>query len=417
MSGNKKHADNVQSIEWQPTGFNSPTLIFDIDGTLIKEGETLDNANPFRNNHDAGSDDNNEKEQKRTLLKYLKALVEYGYGIVFITGNDFKKQKPRVLDPIMREGLEKSVMCFSDGGSRLFVYDPDAADYCEDIDYSVNNHIEVDRKEWILEQFNLSIRDFVRNNPTLCRPDILLHDRTMDYVDLLIYPLRPSFCRSIDFIKFSRQVRLTVKESRVVSPFQLLERIPNALIIRLMGDYADADAHRLQNSLHDIFDMPEYAHISRPEAEVRGGLDYTSQIALKPFKRNNLRLQFLEMFRERFKESPYGDEFSVLLGGRSTIDIQVKGVDKEKAVRYLVEKWRLDPGQMIYFGDEFFLYGNDLKVAEMDEVVRPAMIVHVGEARDTLTGLKYRKGFLLDGNGPRGTANYLEFLLNEKLNK
>jgi hypothetical protein len=65
---------------------------------------------------------------------------------------------------------------------------------------------------------------------------------------------------------------------------------------------------------------------------------------------------------------------------------------------------------MIYFGNEFNLFGNDRSVAEMEDENRPGFIVNVGRSLEESERLP--EIVIEDGNGPRGTLNYLKFLLH-----
>ncbi len=54
--------------------------------------------------------------------------------------------------------------------------------------------------------------------------------------------------------------------------------------------------------------------------------------------------------------------FEVLIGGMTTIDITRKGVDKSYGVRWLAEKLRVAPADMLYVGDALYEGGNDAVV-------------------------------------------------------
>jgi hypothetical protein len=65
---------------------------------------------------------------------------------------------------------------------------------------------------------------------------------------------------------------------------------------------------------------------------------------------------------------------------------------------------------MMYFGDEFDPFGNDYVIAVMENHLKPARIIHVGNKGDTPDLIANQKCFFVDGNGPAGTLNFLEFL-------
>jgi len=55
-------------------------------------------------------------------------------------------------------------------------------------------------------------------------------------------------------------------------------------------------------------------------------------------------------------------EFEVLLGGRTTVDITKKGVNKFHGVTWLSKELGIPPQEMLYVGDAFFEGGNDAVV-------------------------------------------------------
>lgn len=55
-------------------------------------------------------------------------------------------------------------------------------------------------------------------------------------------------------------------------------------------------------------------------------------------------------------------EFEILIGGRTTIDITRKGINKAHGVRWLSEKLGLKPHEMVYVGDALYRGGNDAVV-------------------------------------------------------
>lgn len=389
---------NKPPISAYPAGLDKRrVLVFDIDGTLLREGEDLSERNA------------------RKLLNVFRSLIDHGFYVVFITGNDYNKQKPRVLLPMIQNGLAASITCFSDGGSRVFEYDPGIHDFKEEYDYSRNHIFRESEIAWIETIFQQTLRAFIKENPDLTRPDISLLKQAQKQLDLLIYPIQKTFFRNCSQLVV-RRIQEVFRTLEIESDYEILDdQIPNALVVRLIGRYAAIDAYEIQNRLHDLLKLhEEFSEMSLPEIEKRGGADHICQIALKPFKLNTLRTHFMHSLKERFADDLIGEKVIVLLGGKTTIDIQLRHVNKTTAILHLIENKKFDPARMIYFGDEFINHGNDLPVAIMDKKLRPGMIVHVGDLERTPEDLRLLQGLIFDGNGPEGTANYLNFLLNEK---
>jgi hypothetical protein len=51
-------------------------------------------------------------------------------------------------------------------------------------------------KQYILDQFNLALNDYLLANETLRVPEIVPYRRTPDYLDVAIRPIRPSFFKT-----------------------------------------------------------------------------------------------------------------------------------------------------------------------------------------------------------------------------
>lgn len=347
-----------------PLSSNRGTLIFDIDGTLLKSNETF------------------KSPRGEKLIEILRMLIEEGYKVVLITGNDYSVQRKKVLSLFIERRIANDVFCFSDGGSRAFEFDISKNDYMPDDAYAVQNLISENQLEAISSAFYALIDNFVERNDTLLIPNIDFYERTLNYLDLIIHPIRPSFRKSEEsYWKFINEIReicndRTQMESTTFEVFA--DPSFSEIIIRAHGQEPELDASKLQGLIfRKLLRKTHYSAISKPELERRGG-DVTSQIALKPFNEDRLRSEFRKLLIERLTREGR-DEFSILTGGKTTIDIQLKGVNKTRAIDYLVHEKNTDPEKMIYFGDEFNESGNDLPVAKMDKKLRPAFIINVGK--------------------------------------
>jgi HAD superfamily hydrolase (TIGR01484 family) len=60
----------------------------------------------------------------------------------------------------------------------------------------------------------------------------------------------------------------------------------------------------------------------------------------------------------------YFPQYNFYIGGRVSIDVLPKGIDKAKALEKLVSQLNLEKGQVLYFGDSFMENGNDVVVEE-----------------------------------------------------
>jgi hydroxymethylpyrimidine pyrophosphatase-like HAD family hydrolase len=391
--GRRQSAAVTPSVRLQ--GRQATTFLFDIDGTVLDPIDSLD----------VGTG--------RLFMDLLSKFATYGDRFVFITGNDYDIQRQRVLEPILKRGLGGHVFCFSDGGSRAFDYSGEAQSFLEIESYSAENVMTSREVESVSKAFDVTLARYLERpaNDALRRPHIRWRERTLDHIDIEIYPLRPSFRRSPRFEKFCDEVEPLFRDPSIRNAsFELIRSHPGALIIRAHGKTPDFDSSTLQNliSRHLMF-KEDYCELSKPELEKRGG-EVVCQIALKPFNDDQTRAGFRTAIADSLQREDPG-QFSVLLGGLTTIDIQRASVDKKKAIRLLRRQRELEPASMIYFGNEFLPYGNDRCVAEMPDSERPAMIVNVGQALGASDPIHAR--VLDDCNGPRGTVNYLSFLLHQ----
>ena len=383
------------SSEFSTSAASRPRiLLFDIDGTIL------------------GPEDSLQEGIGRGFLELLSVLANKGYSFVFITGNDFELQRKRILAPVINYGLGPSVFCFSDGGSRAFEFNEKDNTFQEIQSYSQANLMSEAHVQTVINAFETTLKDFLRQpgNDTLLRPDILWHKRTLDYLDIRVFPLRPSFMEGPLYQKFCEDILDLSRGRDIGSTVFHLEAYPNGLIIRAISRNPEFDVNILQNSIvQNLMFREEYSALAKPEVEVRGGR-VVCQIALKPFNDDLKRQQFRDILEKKL--AAFGiQQFSVLLGGRTTIDVQLKGVSKKKAIAFLIQREDMDPREMIYFGNEFSRYGNDRSIAEMSDTERPGLAINVGnilEGADALPNI-----VLEDGNGPVGTLNYLRFLLHE----
>lgn len=203
-----------------------------------------------------------------------------------------------------------------------------------------------------------------------------------------------------------------------------LQRGNNSLILDLIGPSSAANADSLRNSIDDSLNYQDkLEEVAKPLFIRRGGKRFTNQIALKPFKRQKLRTQFKNFYIRRLGEM--AERLDIVEGGKTTIDIQLKNVNKRLAILHLIKAYGFNPKYMIYFGNEFSEHGNDYPITQEDILpldiimpgetrkfifVPPAMIINVGEIENTANNLQDKDGVFSIGNGPQGTLSYLQLL-------
>lgn len=379
---------------------NKPVLVFDIDGTVLNEGQRLSDEGPNR------------------FVELFKSFASKGFHIVFITGNNYDYQKGRVLEAVIQAKIAESITCFSDGGSRLFEFSKEG--FRENTSYSTDTKIDPEDVGMIGSVFKNLLTDFLNDpsNRTLARPELREMERLYDQygslrsLKLTLGPINlSSFKNKISNLE-KRIISIISELNLATNP--KLKIGSNSVEINFEGIYSASDAEKLRPRIEELFsDYDEFFNMAKPEFEKRGGEGFTSQIALKPFKRPELREKFLKIIKEKLDNAAGDRGFSITFGGKTTIDIQRKNVNKRKALNYLITERGANPKNIIYFGDEFVENGNDLPIAIADDNYEPPeIIVHVGDTNNTPGELSKRIGFKLDGNGTDGTANYLSIMEN-----
>lgn len=377
-----------------------PILCFDVDGTLLEatDDQTLSDA------------------RANKFIGLFSDLVNNGYRIAVITGNDYGRQFERVLQPIINAGLGDAVTFFSDGGSRVFEYD-DGNFFQENETYSRDTKIDPKDITTIEKIFQSELDLFFESpqHKTLKQPDLREVKRTYDkYGSLRLVRLELGPFNENQYSTAKSKLKEALEDRIQELRLSGNPRIAPAsrfLHIDLEGVTAAVDAETLRPHITDmVFYDEQFSSMAVPKLEKRGGTGFTSQLALKPFKRPELRNEFFRSFSVQMLRAFGKDAFDVTLGGRTTIDIQRSGVNKQKAIKYLYDKGA-DPDRTVYFGDEFYHDGNDVVVCLPQEKYRPpTTIVHVGHVDDLSLELR-QKGFIsIDGNGVDGTANYLNII-------
>lgn len=374
-------------------------LLFDIDGTVLPAEDDFTTGIGIE------------------FSTIFEELVKKGYELVFITGNDFSFQKKRLLVPLMKQGIGEHIFCFSDGGARAFEFDPRLTDFQEIISYSKDNIMSGDVVQTITQLFNSSIYSFLSEfeNKGLVTPEIFCKDRQLNHLDIAIWPLKPSFMEDEGAYKnFITQIEKFFDDARtnnrITSSFEFVKTHARGISIRVIGKTPEPDVIILQSFIFAFLICGHgYSNLAAPELVPKGG-EKICRIAITPFKDKGKREMFRRVLEKEIEQVLPG-QFTVLQGGETTIDIQIKGVSKQKAIRFLINERGMKPDNMAYWGNEFRQNGNDRPIARMSELERPKTIFNVGDKLEKNDDLKDR--VLDDHNGPIGTLNSLKFLLNQ----
>ncbi len=172
---------------------STKTLIFDIDGTIVTSNRPFDDA------------------QGKKLMEIFSKLISGGFYIVLITSNDYDKQWERILKPFIDKGIAEHTFCFSDGGTRAFKFKKEINNFEVIDEYSNQNIISSDKVNIIEQIFQEELDKFIieramDTSTNLLMPSIEWVDRTLDYIDIKIHPLKPSFLEGDLFDKFQDKI-------------------------------------------------------------------------------------------------------------------------------------------------------------------------------------------------------------------
>ena len=399
----------------------------DIDGTVLLSDESF---------NDAG--------RPGRILKRLIAILDSRPKmiLVFITGNDYEgRQSTRVVTPIVemlqsngKQSLLKRIIVFADGATRKFTYDSSRQEFREDTafrDGPPRTYFTPDESTTInaivqakLDQFETANRadpmklawpaiepKRVHSDPN--RPDgnqdlkLVLSpvnvNRTTNHGNRSGLQLAQSFCEqlkdphgrfaelnlvpTVDLDKSQGTIEITIRNYANFHTGMQME--PNeAQIIAAIQEY-----------------FPKFP-LSLPSLQVRGsttdsGQFLLTQLAIKPFKHQKMRVEFLNTLRDLHGAT-------ARLGGETTVDIQRAEPtdseswvsDKRVAIRNLLQSW---PNSVVtYFGNEFHPNGNDFPVADYSKQDGRVICVNVGEQSDV-----EGPGICNSGGGPEAFLAYL----------
>ena len=348
-------------------------LASDIDNTLLNSHESLGGE----------------------LLTLICRLLESGrIRLAIITGNDYEKlQRQRVVKPIP-EALRKNLVVYSDGCTRKLTF-TDKGEEVESRDYHRQIAFERGDKEIIKDLLASQLEEWARSYPDLQIPDIVIQ-LSNGAIQLAVGPLnvnQPKLEAQRD--KFQERI---IQELR--QKCDKVQLVPSdKLWLRVHCKVREGDS---PSGLKGIIDTSvrkllraDFPDLSRPTIIDRG-----EQLALKPVKAD-LRETLIDHIKDRVcGDRRLKGQYGVLVGGRTTIDIQKYGVDKAFAMRDLKDS--LDhQEEILYFGDSFGEQGNDRPVAYVEGV----QCISVGGGENLPSGV-----IALDG-GPAATKACLRSIL------
>jgi hydroxymethylpyrimidine pyrophosphatase-like HAD family hydrolase len=325
------------------------------------------------------------------LLVIGKLLALDRVKLAIITGNDYVNlQRQRIVEPLPAD-LRKNLIVYADGCTRKLTFTDDGQEVLDEA-YRSKAGFDRDDKERIQYVLHRKVQEWGQQYPELNVPDV--HVEALDeVVQITIGPLGvnsdTSFARRDQLCK-----QLMEELYEDCTDAQLIPSDVLWVKVRCVALRENTTPDHLKQKLERL--MKYFAGLSTPAV-----IDREEQLAVKPVK-PRLRPELTREVRALVSgtERHTNKEYSALIGGRVTIDIQRAGVDKAFAVRNL-QRTFAHRGGILYFGDAFGPDGNDRPVAYVEGV----QCISVGGGENLPSGV-----IALDG-GPAVTKACLRSIL------
>ncbi|MGD1994542.1 MAG: hypothetical protein PVI59_15210 [Anaerolineae bacterium] len=326
-----------------------------------------------------------------SLLVISQLLASESVLLAIITGNDYRKrQVERVVEPIPA-GLRQNMIIYADGCTRKIVFGPEGRDR-RDERYHRQVGFDREDKRQVIAALEEQITRWCRGYPDLNTPGVQVQP-IEDGLRVAVGPLRED-----GDVPPGRRRQLSERMmSELGGACIQVEQAPSDLIwvkVDCRDPNEDISVDDVRRRVERL--VPDFKSLATPIVIDRG-----EQLAVKPVKpwlRPELTQTIQEMVAgpERITEG----EYSALIGGRVTIDVQRAGIDKAFAIRDL-QRTVAARGEILYLGDAFGPDGNDRPVASVAGVT----CMNVGPA-DVAP-----EGVLNLGGGPEATLIALRGIL------
>ena len=170
-------------------------------------------------------------------------------------------------------------------------------------------------------------------------------------------------------------------------------------LLRTIIDVLDSDRYRLPASLRIIGQrlinrksMLNVSPIGRPRGTLSDDARRNREVFKEFDRKTRYRLQMLTTFRERLSRLQSDKKLMVLLGGETSFDFLISGMDKTNAVRKLLAK---GIKKLVFLGDALYEGGNDSVISDFianwtDARDCPLEAIQVQNWKETLAVLRSR---------------------------
>lgn len=376
-SGEQKN----NALEWAKEKLTKRGLIaFDLDKTVMEQG-----------------DPNEIKMFVWSICHTLIHLADQGYRISAVTGNSLEQLSSRFTKALLSElsrfrklELLSQFHLFCNGAS-LYIEFP-----TEMIEELIEKQDMLDEDDGNYSYSDESLKEFAFRH---------VFDDTPKF-EIKSNFISPEYVNNTMLTQGRVNMLLKVANSVAESWWEeVLHDINSGVNSVFRRDYfinypaSDTESNeRVDNDLENsdmrevsVFKLYNGEKLNKPKARIRGcsinGIEFCTQIALNhilSFRHSRTVLDRTRDPREKLvgiiknKINSLGiDQISVVPGGRGTIDITDQDANKKDAILYLVRALSIKGDRakgegiginVIYFGDEVVLRGNDYDVTEIDGI-------------------------------------------------
>lgn len=306
------------------SALTSGAILFDVDETILDVRIDRDTRDKYE-----------ETLLESPMLRILIELLERGFKICAVTGNDLSKFHKRfttfLIDHLKKEDKLRFIENFE-------VYGNGAA-----------NHIFFNSRGEMFDDF-----EYNRKN-ALQEMEIHRIQRIISAATELFY--KAEINHSPEDFAYRYDVNIWKYEYDMEARRWYFEEKPGE------RKYIPWVEIRSNCSMITIKPLPSKKHLL-----------YKKDVDLRKMIFDFLKMQFKKEFGIDY---PY----HIKEGGWSSIDITRKGINKASAVKQYLDKKNLDPREVIYFGNEFRVGGNDQSI--LDEI-KELTVISVNQAEEEI---------------------------------
>ena len=354
----------------------------------------------------------------------LKDLVELGYTLVIITGNKMAEVINRFFVRFVRElckfskiniSILQHIHIFCNGGGVHINFEDYAFEEMQ-LNLELNKNTESDLEQIIINSFCMGTEDKeLVFKPCFIEEDYikltLINQPDLNFINQVLEECHLAYWEYF-YKNYKKEI---YKDYFIVD----LTNISNYEL-----DQQKEAAFQLGKFIFPIKNNDKEFYspfIDRREIYYGDGKKGCAQITLKPILSErfyngenplvNPRNDLIRYIRDKLNNNiNMKEKYNVKAGGRSSIDISLKKIDKKFALEYIIKKKEVQGvgindqigSRTIFLGDEVFNGGNDLVVTDIPGIITFAVNQEKGK-------IPFRTNIIINNvfTGPTATSDWL----------